>query len=311
MYNWKRIIDNLFKYINLFKRNWRRIRDNLFKIIVLSLAILALTPLFHLIVVVFINGLSTLLEAGWNFFVDLPPTPLSQRLGGIAPSLVGTFLLTLISLPVTIALSLFTAILVTEFPKSKVSLVVDTIAKSLASVPTVAVSMVVFSLAVIIVNSVPGIRAYLSPAGSALLSSFALIIVALPFSYTYFSTFLRSVPFTYKEAAYSLGMSRWAVIMRVVIRVVKKSMLVAVLMTMARIMGETAALLFTAGRYRSGVPATILGPVDAIPLLIFDYILSPFEVWHRVAWGATLILLLFYMLIFFIVKIGVKEAKLT
>ena len=187
---------------------------------------------------------------------------------------------------------------------------VDTVAKSLSSVPTIAVSMAMFSLVVVLVNTIPELRAFLNPAGSALTGSLALVIIALPFSYTYFSTFLRSVPATYKEAAYSIGMSRWAVIVRVVIPVIKKSILVAVLMTMARIMGETAALLFTAGRYRSGLPASIISPVDAIPLLIFDYILSPFEVWRRVAWGATLILLLFYMLIFFVVKVVVKEVKL-
>jgi len=290
--------------------SWRRMRERLFKITVFGVAILALTPLLHLIIVVFINGLPTILEAGLEFFVDLPPTPLSQRLGGIAPSLVGTFLMTMISLPITIVLGLFTAILVTEFPKSRLSILVDTVAKSLSSVPTIAVSMAVFSLVVVLVNTIPELRAFLNPAGSALTGSLALVIIALPFSYTYFSTFLRSVPATYKEAAYSIGMSRWAVIVRVVIPVVKKSILVAVLMTMARIMGETAALLFTAGRYRSGLPASIISPVDAIPLLIFDYILSPFEVWRRVAWGATLILLLFYMLIFFVVKVVVKEVKL-
>jgi phosphate transport system permease protein len=285
-------------------------RERLFKITVFGVAILALTPLFHLIIVVFINGLPTILEAGLEFFVDLPPTPLSRELGGIAPSLVGTFLMTMISLPITIVLGLFTAILVTEFPKSRLSILVDTVAKSLSSVPTIAVSMAMFSLVVVLVNTIPELRAFLNPAGSALTGSLALVIIALPISYTYFSTFLRSVPATYKEAAYSIGMSRWAVIIRVVIPVVKKSILVAVLMTMARIMGETAALLFTAGRYRNGLPASIISPVDAIPLLIFDYILSPFEVWHRVAWGATLILLLFYMLIFFVVKVVVKEVKL-
>jgi len=290
--------------------SWRRVRESLFKITVFGVAILALTPLFHLIIVVFINGLPTILEAGLEFFVDLPPTPLSRELGGIAPSLVGTFLMTMISLPITIVLGLFTAILVTEFPKSRLSILVDTVAKSLSSVPTIAVSMAMFSLVVVLVNTIPELRAFLNPAGSALTGSLALVIIALPFSYTYFSTFLRSVPATYKEAAYSIGMSRWAVIVRVVIPVIKKSILVAVLMTMARIMGETAALLFTAGRYRSGLPASIISPVDAIPLLIFDYILSPFEVWHRVAWGATLILLLFYMLIFFVVKVVVKEVKL-
>lgn len=291
--------------------SWRRMRERLFKITVFGVAVLALTPLFHLIIVVFINGLPTILEAGLEFFVDLPPTPLSRGLGGIAPSLVGTFLMTMISLPITIVLGLFTAILVTEFPKSRFSILVDTVAKSLSSVPTIAVSMAMFSLVVVLVNTIPELGTFLNPAGSALTGSLALVIIALPFSYTYFSTFLRSVPATYKEAAYSIGMSRWAVIVRVVIPVVKKSILVAVLMTMARIMGETAALLFTAGRYRNGVPASIISPVDAIPLLIFDYILSPFEVWRKVAWGATLILLLFYMLIFFVVKVVVKEVKLV
>ena len=291
--------------------SWRRIRERLFKITVFGVATLALIPLFHLIIVVFINGLPTILEAGLEFLVDLPPTPLSQRLGGIAPSLVGTFVVTMISLPITIVLGLFTAILVTEFPKSRLSIMVDTIAKSLSSIPTIAVSMAVFSLIIVLVNAIPELRAFLNPAGSALTGSLALVIIALPFSYTYFSTFLRSVPATYKEAAHSIGMSRWAVIIRVVIPVVKKSMLVAVLMTMARIMGETAALLFTAGRYRNGLPVSIFGPVDAVPLLIFDYILSPFEVWHKVAWGATLILLLFYMLIFSVVKVVVKEVKLV
>jgi len=291
--------------------SWRRIRERLFKITVFGVATLALIPLFHLIIVVFINGLPTILEAGLEFLVDMPPTPLSQRLGGIAPSLVGTFVVTMISLPITIVLGLFTAILVTEFPKSRLSITVDTIAKSLSSIPTIAVSMAVFSLIVVLVNAIPELRAFLNPAGSALTGSLALVIIALPFSYTYFSTFLRSVPATYKEAAHSIGMSRWAVIVRVVIPVVKKSMLVAVLMTMARIMGETAALLFTAGRYRNGLPVSIFGPVDAVPLLIFDYILSPFEVWHKVAWGATLILLLFYMLIFSVVKVVVKEVKLV
>ena len=291
--------------------SWRRMRERLFKITVFGVSILALTPLSHLIIVVFINGLPTILEAGLEFIVDLPPTPLSRGLGGIAPSLVGTFLMTMISLPITIVLGLFTAILVTEFPKSRFSILVDTVAKSLSSVPTIAVSMAMFSLVVVLVNTIPELRAFLNPAGSALTGSLALVIIALPFSYTYFSTFLRSVPATYKEAAYSIGMSRWAVIVRVVIPVVKKSILVAVLMTMARIMGETAALFFTAGRYRNGVPTSITGPVDAVPLLIFDYILSPFEVWHKVAWGATLILLLFYMLIFSVVKIVVKEVKLV
>jgi len=245
------------------------------------------------------NGFNVVSQSGLRFLFDLPPTPLSEEIGGIGPSLVGTSLLTALSLSITVTLGLFSAILTTEFPKNPFSLLVDTVAKSLASIPTIAVSMIVFNLVVV------PLRKF-----SALAGSIALIIVGLPYAYSYFSTMLRSVPSTYKEAGFSIAMSRWSMVVKVLMPIAKKGIIVGVLMTLVRIMGETAALLFTAGRLRTSVNLSLTAPVDAIPLLIFDYMLPPFETWHKVAWGAALILLLIYMVVFFTIKFLVREVKL-
>lgn len=279
--------------------SWRKIREKLFTFTIILLSLLAIAPIIHMIIVASINGIVTFVKAGTSFFTGLPPTPLSQEIGGIAPSIIGTLLMTAISLPITITLAIFAAILATEFPKNPISVAIDAIAKSLASIPTIAVSMIVYTVVVVPMKGF-----------SALAGALALTIVALPYAYTYFSTALRSVPAVYREAALSVAMSRWGTVIRVLIPIARNGIAIGVLMTMARIMGETAALLFTAGRFRNRVSITPSKPVDAVPLLIFDYILSPYDIWHQVAWGATAFLLLAYIAIFFAVKLIVKEVKL-
>jgi len=279
--------------------SWRKIREKLFTCIVTVFSLLAIAPIIHLIIVVSINGGMAMLKAGLNFFTDLPPTPYSKEIGGIAPAIVGTAIVTAISLPITISLALFAAIMTSEFPRNPISLTIDAVARSLASIPTIAISMIVYVLVVVPMNRF-----------SALAGAIALAIVAMPYAYTYISTALRSVPAVYREAALSVAMSRWGTVLRVLIPIAGKSIVVGILMTMARIMGETAALLFTVGRMRATVPFSPTEPVDAIPLLIFDYILSPYEIWHQVAWGATAFLLLAYVVIFLAVKLVVKEVRM-
>ncbi len=277
----------------------RRLKEALFTVTIITLSVAAIAPVLHIVYTVLVNGVSVIVKAGLRFFTDLPPTPGSAEVGGIAPAIAGTILITAIAFPLSVVLGLFSAILTTEFPKNPLSLLVDTIARSLASVPTIAISMVIYTVIVVPMRSF-----------SALASALALTIVALPYTYTYFSAALRSVPAMYREAAFSLGMSRWDTVTRVLIPISRRIIAAGALTTLARIMGETAALLFTAGRFRGGVAISLTAPVDAIPLLIFDYILSPYEIWHEVAWGASALLLLSYLAIFMSVKLMVKEVKL-
>lgn len=279
--------------------SWKKVKDRMFFVLILTISILAITPIIHMMVAVLANGFPMILKVGWGFFVKTPPTPLSQDIGGIAPSLIGTAILTLVSLPITIVLALFSAILVNEFPRNPLSIAIDVVAKSLASIPTIAVSMVIYILVVV-------------PMGrfSALAGAIALTIVALPYAYTYISTVLGSIPLTYREAAYSIAMSRWKTIVKVLLPIAKRGFAIGILMTMARILGETAALLFVVGRYRTATSISIIEPVDAIPLLIFDYILTPYPIMQQIAWASAAFLLLIYITIFIAIKIIVKEVRL-
>jgi len=277
----------------------RVIKDRLFTFYVVITSALALIPSLHLISVIILRGVEVLSEAGIKFLVDLPPTPLSTQVGGIAPSLLGTFMLTAIALPTTTLIAIFAAVMNNEFPNNPISRILDVTLRSFASIPTIVVSMTVYLLVVI-------------PMGgySAIASSIALAIIALPYAYTIISAALGQVPHTYREAAYALGMSRWMMIYKVIIPIARRMLAGGILITMARIMGETAALIFTAGRFRTGLTLSPNQPVDAIPLLIFDYALTPYPVMHKVAWGAALILLLIYLITFLSLKVLVKEVKL-
>ncbi|MEM4819088.1 MAG: ABC transporter permease subunit [Nanopusillaceae archaeon] len=245
------------------------------------------------------NGIPVILRAGLGFFTSIPPTPLSKNIGGIAPALAGSFIMTLTSLPVSVSLAFFSAVLTTEFPRNPLSIIIDVVAKSLASIPTIVVSMVIYLIVVV-------------PMGkfSALAGALALTIISLPYSYTYISTYLRSIPATYREAAYSVAMSRWRMIISVFVPIIRRGLLITVLMTSARILGETAAILFVTGRYRLGVSVSLLDPTDAVPLLIFDYMLTPYKNFQEISWAAASLLLLSYLIIFTTTKFLVKGVKL-
>jgi len=277
----------------------RDLKDRVFTASLVALSIAGIAPLFHLLFVVVSNGLSVVLKAGAGFFMETPPSPLSRELGGIAPSILGSLLLVSMSLPLTIALSLLASILAVEFPGSVFSKLVNSLVRSFASIPTLVVSMVVYATVVV-------------PMGgfSAAAGSVALAIVTLPYAYTSFYNALQAVPFEYREAGLSLGMSRWRLVLTVMIPVARSAVISGILISMARAMGETAALLFTAGRYRSGYSIGVDKPVDALPLLIFDFMLTPFSTFHEVAWGAAFVLLMMYSAVFISVKLAVKEVRL-
>ncbi|MCS7111502.1 MAG: ABC transporter permease subunit [Ignisphaera sp.] len=278
---------------------WRYLKDRIFVGAVLLTSILTLAPLFHMIATIVVNGAQVLAIYGLRFFTETPPPPISGAGGGIAPALVGSILVTLLSLPLSVSLALLAAILSTEFPRNPISRLADTFSRSFASIPTIIVSMVVYTVVVVPMGSF-----------SALAGAVALSLISLPYAYTAFSTALRSIPHTYREAAYAVGMNRLQTVARVFIPIVKRAVVVGILITFARAMGETAALLFTAGRYRAGVSLDIRAATDAVPLMIFDFITTPFKVYHEIAWGATLVLLLIYLAIFIAVKTAVREVRL-
>lgn len=278
---------------------WRYIKDRMFVLTVVIISLVAIAPIFHIIYVVIVNGLGVIIREGAAILTEVPPSPLSRTGGGIVPAIIGTVIMTLSSLPISITISLFAALLTSEFPGSLASRAAEVFVRSFASIPTIVVSMVVYTVVVVPTRGF-----------SALAGAISLAIITLPYAYTSLVASLNSVPKSYREAALSLGMTRWKAITKVIIPIAWRGIATAVLISMARSMGETAALLFTAGRYRAGINYSLLEPADALPLLIFDFILTPFQRYHELAWAASFLLMISYLAIFVGVKLVVKEVRL-
>ncbi|HEY1869858.1 MAG TPA: ABC transporter permease subunit, partial [Chitinophagaceae bacterium] len=141
---------------------------------------------------------------------------------------------------------------------------------------------------------------------SAFSGSIALAIMMLPILTRATEETLKLIPSTLKEAGLALGLPYHKVIMRIIVPCGFSGILSGVMLSIARIAGETAPLLFTAfgNPYLS---SNILKPMHSLPLLIYNYATSPYDEWHELAWGAALILLVTVLLLNIITKITTRK----
>jgi phosphate transport system permease protein len=131
---------------------------------------------------------------------------------------------------------------------------------------------------------------------SALAGAISLAFIVLPVVVRTTDEMLRLVPAQMREAALSLGVPQWKVIVQVLYRASLPGIATGVLLALARVSGETAPLLFTAlnNQYWS---TNVLGPMANVPVVIFQYAMSPYESWHGLAWAGAFVLTLFVLLV--------------
>ncbi len=277
----------------------RRIKDKLFLVILVVLSMAAFLPLFHIVASILYYGGWTLLRGGLSFLVDTPPSPLSSNLGGIGPALVGSAVLVFLTVILGLPLSFMAAVFTVEYPNTLVARVTKLVCRSFTEIPTVLIGVLSYTLVVI-------------PMGrfSALAGAVALAIVMVPYSYTYMEESLASIPRTYREAAYSLGLTRPRAVFSVFTRIARRGILTGVLIGLAKAAGETAPLLFTIGGLRHAYFNGPDHPVGAIPLLIYEFALTPYRVYREVAWGAALVLIAIYLVIFVVLRRTVREVRM-
>ena len=143
---------------------------------------------------------------------------------------------------------------------------------------------------------------------SAFSGSIALAIMMLPIMIRSTEETLKMIPDTLKEAGLALGLPYHKVILRIILPCGMSGILSGILLSIARIAGETAPLLFTA----FGNPylnTNMSKPMQSLPLLIFNYATSPYDEWHDLAWGAALILLSTVLLLNIITKLTTRRWK--
>jgi phosphate transport system permease protein len=270
-------------------RRWfRRARSHVMVALMLAAVIIAILPLFFILLNLLLKGAGSL---SWDFFTKLP-VPAGEVGGGVAHAIVGTLLIvgaaSLIGLPVGIGAGIYCA----EFPGSRLTWVSRFVADVLNGTPSIVVG--VFAWTWIVARQ---------KHFSALAGSVALALLMIPMVMRTTEEMIKLVPNSLREAALALGYPRWRTSLSIVARTALPGIMTGSLLAVARIAGETAPLLFTAlgSQYLS---LNLNQPMAALPLIVFNYATGPYEQWHQFAWAAALVLIL----VVFLLSLGARLA---
>jgi phosphate transport system permease protein len=213
-----------------------------------------------------------------DFFTHLPK-PVGEAGGGMANAIVGTVVLVALAAGLGLPLGIFGGLYLAESRDSRLPWLARFLADVLNGVPSIVIG--IFAYAVIVLP----MRRF-----SALAGGFALAVIMLPIVVRTSEELVRLVPSSLREAALALGIPEWKVLLRVVLPTARAGIITGVMVSIARVAGETAPLLFTAFGNRfwhQGLDQ----PIAALPLQIFAYAIAPYDDWHRQAWAGALVLI--------------------
>jgi phosphate transport system permease protein len=212
-----------------------------------------------------------------DFFTRLP-APVGEAGGGMANALVGSAKLVALAAVVGIPVGFLGGVYLAEYG-GRLAWLVRYAADVLNGVPSIVVGITVYALVVV-------------PMGhfSTLAGGIALGLMTIPVTLRTTEEFLRLVPATLRDGALALGARRWVTIVRVVIPAGARGIVAGILLSLARVAGETAPLLFTSFNNRYWSPG-VNQPTASLPVMVFTYAISPYDDWHRQAWAAALVLL--------------------
>lgn len=222
---------------------------------------------------------------GPHLFTQMTPPP-GEVSGGMLNALVGSFMMCLLAVlmaaPIGIAAGTYLAEYVNHHWLGDTIRFVNDI---LLSAPSIVLGLFVFT---ILVQPTGGFSGY---AGAI-----ALGFIVLPVVVRTTDEMIRLVPTQMREAALSLGIPQWKVNTQILYRAALPGILTGILLALARISGETAPLLFTAlnNQYWN---TDMAKPMASVPVVIFQFAMSPFEYWNKLAWAGALIVTLFVLFI--------------
>jgi phosphate transport system permease protein len=219
-----------------------------------------------------------------DLFTQMTPPPGSE--GGLANALFGSLMMGLAAIlmgtPIGIAAGTYLAEYARKRPIGEAIRFVNDI---LLSAPSIVLGLFVYTLVVAQVGHFSGWA-----------GSLALALIVLPVVVRTTDEMLQLVPGTMREAALSLGVPQWKVTLQVLYRSALPGIVTGILLALARISGETAPLLFTAlnNQYWTN---DMNAPMASVPVVIFQYAMSPYESWHALAWAGAFVVTIFVLLL--------------
>ena len=243
---------------------------------------------------------TTLVEGGAALspvlFREMTPPP--GESGGLLNAFYGSAVMVLLALLIGTPLGIAAGTYLAEHGRySRLAATVGFINDILLSAPSIVIGLFAYELVV-------------RPSGqfSGLAGALALAMILLPIVVRTTNESLRLVPNTMREAAFALGVPRWRVTARILYKSALGGIVTGVLLGLARIAGETAPLLFTAlnNQFWS---ASLLEPLANVPVVIFQYAMSPYDQWHELAWAGALVLTAFVLGLNLLVRFFARGAN--
>jgi phosphate transport system permease protein len=257
---------------------------------------LGLTVLLWILFVLFSNGFAAL---DWNMFTQSTPAPGTEG-GGLANAIVGSLLMVGFSVLVSTPIGIFAGVYLAEYgDTSKTAEVTRFVTDIMLSAPSIVLGLFVYAIAVATMGTFSGWA-----------GSLALSLIAVPVVVRTTENMLRLVPGSLREAAFALGAPRWKVATLVTLRAAKSGVMTGLLLAVARISGETAPLLFTALNNQF-FSTDMSRPMANLPVVIFQFAMSPYDNWIRLAWGGALLITLSVLLLNIVARVFLREKTPT
>jgi phosphate transport system permease protein len=272
----------------------RRNRKNtFFKAIIIIGTTICTLPLLFILFYIFKQGIASM---NWQFLTSLPK-PVGESGGGVSNALVGSIMILLVSCVIAIPLGIVIGIYLSEERKSRLSYYCQLAVDVLQGIPSIVIGIIIYEW---VVRPMGGF--------SALSGSVALALMMLPSIIKATEETLKLLPESLKEASLALGVPYYKTILKVIVPTGLGGIFTGVILSISRVIGETAPLLFTA----FGSPfmnTNIFKPMSSLPLIIFNYATSPYEDWHQLAWGASMVLILMILILNMITKVIQRKWK--
>lgn len=255
--------------------------------------LLVVSVLFTILAYLLWHGAHAL---NWNFFTRLP-APVGQPGGGVVNAIIGTLKLLALATVIGVPIGLIGGIYLSEFAGGWSAFTVRYSTDLLNGVPSVVMGIFVYTLVVLPMHHF-----------STLAGGVALGIMMIPIALRSTEDFLRAVPRSLREGGLALGASKSETIFTIVIPAAIYGILTGVMLDIARVAGETAPLLFTAFGNQFESPGW-LQPTSSLPVVIYNYAISPYDEWHQQAWAAGFVLLSGLLLISILARLALARGK--
>jgi len=271
----------------------RRKRANLIGLI-LSMTAMAvgLGFLFWILSILLLKGFSAIDLA---MFLQSTPAPGSEG-GGLANAIVGSLMIVASCAVISTPIGILAGVYLSEFSeRSRLASITRFVNDIMLSAPSIVIGLFVYAMVVVPTKHFSGW------AGTV-----ALTLIAIPVVVRTTENMLKLVPVSLREAAFALGAPKWKVSTSIVLKAARSGVITGLLLALARVSGETAPLLFTALNNQF-FNMDMTKPMANLPVVIFQFAMSPYENWVNLAWGGALLITLTVLALNIIARVVFRE----